>query len=177
MVLHPIQLGGLDQAGRAKVVEIDESKYFHRKYHRGQYRDGHWVFGAVERETGRCLLQEVCDRRRVTLQDLVGQWILPRTHIMSDGWAAYATLDQLPQHYEHSVVVHENHFVDPTDRSIHTNNIENLWMRAKRKLKRQFGTSRALFPTYLKEFVWRQEHKQQDYFAALCNCIREQYPV
>ena len=64
-MLHPIQLCGLGQAGRAKVVEIDESKYFHRKYHRGQYRDGHWVFGAVERETGRCLLQEVCDRHWV----------------------------------------------------------------------------------------------------------------
>ena len=128
LVLHPIQLGGLDQAGRAKVVEIDESKYFHRKYHRGQYRDGHWVFGAIDRETGRCLLQEVRDRRRVALQDLVGQWILPQSHIMSDGWAAYATLDQTPQHYQHSVVVHENDFVDPADRSIHTNNIEHLWI-------------------------------------------------
>ena len=36
-------------------------KYFHCKYHRGQYRDGHWVFGAVERQTGRCLLQEAGD--------------------------------------------------------------------------------------------------------------------
>jgi len=31
---------------------------------------------------------------------------------------------------------------------IHTQNIENMWMRLKRKLRRQFGTSRALFQTY-----------------------------
>jgi hypothetical protein len=33
-------------------------------------------------------------------------------------------------------------FVNP---DIHTQNIENMWMRVKRKLRRQFGTSRALF--------------------------------
>ncbi|CAH1104427.1 unnamed protein product [Psylliodes chrysocephalus] len=40
--------GGLNKDGTAKIVEIDESKYFHRKYHRGQWREGHWVFGGIE---------------------------------------------------------------------------------------------------------------------------------
>ena len=31
------QLGGFDVDGQATVVEIDESKYFHRKYHRGAF--------------------------------------------------------------------------------------------------------------------------------------------
>ena len=30
------ELGGFDVNGYGIVVEIDESKYFHRKYHRGQ---------------------------------------------------------------------------------------------------------------------------------------------
>ncbi len=43
---HPVQIGGV-----GKVVEIDESKFGRRKYNRGRYRDGHWVFGGVKRGT------------------------------------------------------------------------------------------------------------------------------
>jgi len=49
--------------------------------------------------------------------------------------------------YMHSVIVHQRHFVDPADADVHTEHVENMWMRAKRKLQRQFGTSHALFPS------------------------------
>jgi len=65
---------------------------------------------------------------------------------VSDGWAAYANIEAIHGGiYTHAVVVHQAHFVDLNDSDIHTQNIENMWMRAKRKLKRQFGTSRELF--------------------------------
>ena len=48
------EIGGMDLNGEAITVEIDESKFFHRKYHRGQWRQGHWVFGGIERESGKC---------------------------------------------------------------------------------------------------------------------------
>jgi hypothetical protein len=44
-----------------KVVEINESKFFHRKYHRGQWSAGHWVFGEIERNTRKCFLVEVTE--------------------------------------------------------------------------------------------------------------------
>ena len=47
--------------------------------------------------------------------------------------------------YTHSTIVHQEHFVDPDDNEVHTKLVENLWMRAKRKIRRQFGTSDALF--------------------------------
>ena len=50
------EIGGMDANGDPIIVEIDETKYFHRKYHRGQWRDGHWVFGGVERDSGKCFL-------------------------------------------------------------------------------------------------------------------------
>ena len=75
------------------------------------------------------------------------------------------------------VVVHQENFVDPLHPEIHTKNVENLWMRAKRKLRRQFGTTRQLFDTYLREFVWQVRHKgHQHRLAALLVCIRQQYP-
>jgi len=43
--------------------------------------------------------------------------------------------------YTHEAVIHDPNFVNP---DIHTQNRENMWMHVKRKLRRQFGTSRAL---------------------------------
>ena len=43
---------------------------------------------------------------------------------------------------------------------------QNLWKRAKRKLKRQFSTFPGLFPIYLAEFVWtQQQHHEKIYFV------------
>jgi hypothetical protein len=47
--------------GEGKVVEIDESKFRKRKYHRGHYVKGQWVFGGIERGTGRTFLVAVHD--------------------------------------------------------------------------------------------------------------------
>ena len=125
---HPQEIGGMDDNGNPIVVEIDESKFFHRKYHRGQWTEGHWVFGAVERESGRCCLMEVPDRRRETLEPIIRQWILPGSRIVSDGWRSYNDLQNMDLDvYQHDVIVHEQNFVDPDDPEIHTQNIENLW--------------------------------------------------
>ena len=89
------------------IVEIDESKFFHRKYHRGAYRQGHWVFGAIERVSRKCYVVEVQDRRRVTLENIIKEVLLPGTHIVSDGWAAYGYLNEIGNGiYHHSVVIH-----------------------------------------------------------------------
>jgi hypothetical protein len=36
--------------GEGIVVEIDESKFGHRKYNVGRAVDGVWIFGGVERD-------------------------------------------------------------------------------------------------------------------------------
>jgi len=50
------QVGGLDKNDEPIVVEVDETKYYHRKYHTGLWRAGYWVFGAIERESGSVFL-------------------------------------------------------------------------------------------------------------------------
>ena len=53
---NPQERGGFNENGEPIEVEIDGSKFFHQKYHRGQWKERHWVFGAVERRTRRCFL-------------------------------------------------------------------------------------------------------------------------
>ena len=45
----------------------DESKFGRRKYHRGHPVKGQWVFGGVERESGKTFLVPVQDRTADTL--------------------------------------------------------------------------------------------------------------
>jgi transposase-like protein len=71
---HPMEIGGLDQNGMSLTVEIDESKFFHRKYNRGQWREGHWVFGGIERNSGKCFLVEVPDRTEATLLGIIERY-------------------------------------------------------------------------------------------------------
>jgi len=77
----------------------------------------------------------------------------------------------------HSVTVHQRHFVDPTDADVHTEDVESMWMRAKRKLRRQFGTSHALFPSYLHKFVFSNRFHGQDMFHIILKIIAENYPL
>ena len=174
---HPIEIGGMDYQGSPIEVEIDETYFFHRKYHRGQIRPGCWVFGGIERISGRCFTEIVHRRDAATLLPLIQTHILPGTRIISDMWPAYATINQLNNGvYTHDTVNHTQNFVDPHDDTIHTQNIEGMWSHAKRKLRYQFGTSRALFPGYLAEFVWRKSHPERK-FAHFLQCVTEQYPV
>ena len=78
-------------------------------------------------------------------------------HKMSNGWTSYADIPQiLCGIYIHDVIVHQRNFVDPNDPTVHTQFIENTWMRAKRKSHRHHGTSGPLFQSYIAEFLWRQ---------------------
>ncbi|KAL8589047.1 hypothetical protein ACOMHN_055060 [Nucella lapillus] len=102
--------------GEPIVVEIDETKYFHRKYHRGQWREERWVFGGIARDSGKCFMVEVEDRTRSTLEALIQEWILPGSHIISDGWRSYHHVEQIGGGglYTHDVIVHEHHSWTPT---------------------------------------------------------------
>jgi len=48
--------------GEGAIVEIDESKFGKRKFHRGHRVEGVWVFGAFERGSGRLLMAPVENR-------------------------------------------------------------------------------------------------------------------
>ena len=130
------EIGGLDSKGIPIVVEIDESLFFNRKYHRGSVRSNHWVFGGIERGMRKCFAVEVSDRKRDTLEDVIKKYILLGSCIMSDMWAAYAHIQDINNGiYMHAQVNHSHHLSTQLIQTS-TQNLEKMWMWAKRKLKR-----------------------------------------
>ena len=81
----PITIGGV-----GKVVEIDELKFGKSEYNWGRYRDGHRVFGGVERGSNDVFMLEVRDRSAATLLPLIQRFIKPGTTVISDEWRAYS---------------------------------------------------------------------------------------
>ena len=153
LFLSSDRLGGLDAEGRPKIVEVDESLFTKRKYNRGRVREQRWVLGGIERGSNRVFMIPVADRRAETLLSVIREWVQPETRIVTDMWRSYNRL--AGEYAEHSQVNHSLNFVSPEDPMVHTQNIENRWLHAKKKLRNQFGTSAENLEGYLAEYAWR----------------------
>ena len=138
----------------------------------------HWVFGGIDRDTRECFAVLVNRRDAATIIPIIHQFILPGTTIYSDQWAAYNAINNNnnePGRYIHKTVNHSVNFVDPIT-LVHTQNIENMWMVAKIKKKKQMGQHRALLDTHMAEFMWRRRFNQRP-FENLIRIIQEKYPL
>ena len=92
-----------------KTVDIDESKFGKRKYHRRRHVDGHWVFGGIERGSKDSFMMVVPDRSKMPI---ITQYIRPGSTIISDEWRAYSNIGV--SGYTHLTVNHSQNFVNPT---------------------------------------------------------------
>lgn len=105
--------------GKNKIVEIDESCFFKRKFNKGRLLNQIWGFGIVERESGRLLVQVVEKRNASTLLPIIQKWISTDCLlVVSDEWKAYGKLKNL--NYNHEKVNHSKNFADVNNSRIHT---------------------------------------------------------
>ncbi|GFU32318.1 putative transposase-like protein [Trichonephila clavipes] len=134
-----------------KTVEIDESKIGKRKYNKGHFVEGQWVFGGVERKTGRCFLVAVNDRTAETLLGLIESWIEPGTTVISDCWKSYERLSE--RGYHHLTVNHLLEFID-SETGAHTNTIEVTWRHFKASLPE--CNRKGRFEGYIAWYMFRK---------------------
>lgn len=152
--------------GPGIVVEIDESKFGKRKYHRGKRVDGVWVFGGIERDNKKnCFFVVVEDRSADTLIPLVERFIAKGSIVISDCWRGYARLGELG--YTHETVNHSVNFKDP-ETGAHTNHIETTWHRLKSV---KYRYCKNLISSYFAEFIFRRKFLEEK--NSFLNFIKE----
>lgn len=159
--------------GVGVIVEIDESKFGKRKYHKGRHVEGQWVFGGIERDSKKCFFKTVEDRKQATLLKIIKDNVKPGTTIISDFWKAYDCLDK--EGFEHLKVNHSLHFVDP-DSGAHTNTIESTWRALKKSLPK-YGTVKSMYDTYFSQYCVRKKYisGSVDPFLAFIELIKRVY--
>ncbi|KAK6986965.1 hypothetical protein BgiMline_016637, partial [Biomphalaria glabrata] len=168
------EIGGLGEDGEPIIVDINESKNFKRKY---VTRESRWVFGGIERHSRKCFLVEIPNNTVASLTEAIKKHILPGTHIVSHRNSLCAYISDINNGtYSHSEVKMDN-FTDPKYDVVHAINVEKMWMRAKRFLEKQFGTTTVQFSTCLNEFIFRNSIKKEHIFGTVLVAIAEDYVV
>lgn len=168
-----LQIDSEKIGGEGVVVEIDESKFGKRKYHKGRHVEGQWVFGGIERDSKKCFFSTVEDRSKNTLLQIIKDNIKPGTTVISDYWKAYDCLEE--EGFEHLKVNHSLHFVDP-ETGAHTNTIESTWRALKKSLPK-YGTVKSLYDTYFSQYCVRKKYIEgsDDPFLAFVDLIKRVY--
>jgi len=168
---HPRLLGGAN--GPVSIDECCVSKAKPARNRRARRVPEVWVFGLSD-PTGEVHMEVVPDRTAQTLIPIIVRHVAPGSMVWSDGWAAYAHGALGRAGFGHQVVIHEREFVRADGMNI--NRAEGNWSNMKARFKGMKGTSRALLPSYLREFMWTARHRRAE-FTELVRAMREQYPV
>ena len=96
---NKIKIGGLAADGTQKIVEIDESLFFKRKYYKGRVKNGDWYVGGVERNSKKAFISLVANRNADTMVEVIAENVLPGTIIITDNWKAYKKAFEKLQSY------------------------------------------------------------------------------
>lgn len=159
--------------GSGKTVEIDESKFGKRKYHRGRRVEGTWIFGGVERESKRAFMVPVKKRSAAYLLPIIQHFIEPGTTIISDCWKAYGGLENMG--FTRLTVNHSYTFKDQ-DTGACTNRIEGLWRHAKEAVGNKSRRKHLMDGQISKYLFFNYCRKSNlDAFGELCKVAADYY--
>lgn len=133
----------------------------------GRRIEGPWIFGMAECYkqidgsyiTGQVRLFHVERRDAQTLLPIIRENVSRGSMIWSDEWRSYSRIGSEEDGLLHESVNHSQNFVSIN--GVHTQNIERQWEILKKKILRNMkGTSTALLPTHLHEYMWRSRHNE-----------------
>lgn len=127
-------------------VEIDETYAPSRKHPRALGRSKKQIiFGAVERNGRASIVHVRSSGARVLLPEIEKR-VAQGSHIHSDEWQAYKTLDR--RGYSHTTVNHSR--LEYVRGTAYTNTIEGYWSQLKRSID---GTYHSVSPKYLQQYL------------------------
>ena len=161
--------------GPGVEVQLDESAFGKRKYGLGHKVDTKWVFGGVEilqdargkKRGGKFFAVVVQDRTMSTLEEIMKKFIMPGSHIVTDGFKSYGHIPYIEGYnYTHFMVNHKKHYKDPITGAC-TNTIEGKWNNLKKKIPRQGFRTDDVLQSYLGEQMWRHQNREHLWEAAI----------
>lgn len=160
LVSYMVQDSRQKIGGPGVIVEMDESKFGHRKYNRGHRVESPWIVGGVERTPARRMFaQSVTSRDGELLATVILDNIEPGTILYTDGWAGYVRAVEIIRAQgfplEHRVVNHSVEFV--ADDGTHTNTIEATWSGIKTTMSAREKNCGSI-DTKLLAFMWRRQN-------------------
>lgn len=135
-----------------------------------------WVVGGIDRVTKRCFLVKTRRRDAATLEGIIRKFVAAGSTIKTDEWRGYRGLEALG--YIHGTVNHSRNFVNPNNRQSHTQNIESVWSKIKRDMRRRIGRmTNNRMETHLTEYMWRSRHNNspQDLLSDFIRAVNTFY--
>jgi hypothetical protein len=133
----------------AGIVEVDEAFIGRQKY-----RNQTIVIGALERSTGKVVLQTIPAREQGHTDRFILATIQRYSLIHTDAWTGYWHLAEFFG-YGHEMVNHSSGSFGPTNR------IENVWMRLRAFIRKTVARPwKEHMPRLIREFMARNNHKE-----------------
>ena len=133
-------------------VEVDEMYYGKKKGSIGRNSNGKVILFGLKQRGGKVIIKKVKNCKAKTLIPEIEKNITKNTIIYSDYFKTYNQINK--KNYTHKKINHSKEFVNKEDKTIHTNNIENIWRQVRRYLKVYNGV-RKNFNLFLDEVLFR----------------------
>lgn len=148
--------------GENKIVEIDESAFSKRKYKKGRFLKRQvWCVGGICRETKKTFFEVTLSRSMTSLEKILKDNVEEESLIYSDEWRGYKRLKDI--FTTHETVCHKNNFLNPANRSVHTQNIETVWRWLKEYRKLYGNNIKKNLKNYIFEYQFKKESKNSFY--------------
>ncbi|KAF7685906.1 hypothetical protein CDIK_3345 [Cucumispora dikerogammari] len=108
--------------GIEEIVEVDETALSKSKNNKSRVVKTLWCVGGVSKETKKLFVDLTIHRDMINHDNILVKYVELDTLIFTDHWKDYLNVTNIG--YLHERVNHSRNFLNPRDKSIHTQSIE-----------------------------------------------------
>lgn len=160
-----IAANSLPIGGRDVVVELGQLLLYRTKNH----SEHPFLLGAVERDTGNCIIQVLENCSTQAIAEQIVRWIHPGSIIITTReFACEGNLLKLgytpfiAEDYMERIILFDGERLN-----VNCKMIDDLCEQVKEKFRAMNGTSKGNFESYIQEFLFRKVFKDDNEFAGV----------